>query len=263
MLRQFDRKKGIFMRKALLWSMVLLLAGAPFASAAGPELKTDDQKTLYALGLAMSRNLGIFNLTEAELELVKAGLTDGVLNREAKVDLNTFGPKLQQLASARATAVAEVEKKKGHAFVDKEAAVKGATKTPSGLVISTVKAGNGASPKPTDTVKVHYTGTLIDSTVFDSSVQRGDPVTFPLNGVIKCWSEALPLMKVGGKSRIVCPSDLAYGDRGSPPRIKPGATLVFEVELLDIVKTPASSPAPQAPQTPPAPRPAPQSGAPK
>jgi FKBP-type peptidyl-prolyl cis-trans isomerase FkpA len=254
------------MRKVVLWSMVLLLAGAPLASAAGPELKTDDQKTLYALGLAMSRNLGVFNLSEAELELVKAGLADGVLHREPKVDVNAFGPKLQQLATARAAVVAEAEKKKGHAFIDKEAAAKGATKTASGLVISTVKAGNGASPKPTDTVKVHYTGTLTDSTVFDSSVQRGEPVTFPLTGVIKCWGEALPLMKVGGKSRIVCPSELAYGDRGAPPKIKPGATLVFEVELLDIVKAQPSPQAPQTPQTPQAPqsqRPAPQPGTPK
>ena len=91
-------------------------------------------------------------------------------------------------------------------------------------------------PKATDTVKVHYHGTLTDGTVFDSSVKRGEPATFPLNQVIKCWTEAVQLIKVGGKSRLVCPSGIAYGDRGSPPVIKPGATLVFEVELLDIVK---------------------------
>jgi len=100
----------------------------------------------------------------------------------------------------------------------------------------TIKAGTGPTPKPSDTVKVHYHGTLTDGTVFDSSVQRGQPATFQLSGIIPCWKEGLQLMKVGGKSRLVCPPELAYGDRGAPPRIKPGATLVFEVELLEIAK---------------------------
>jgi len=112
----------------------------------------------------------------------------------------------------------------------------GARKTESGIVIIEQKAGAGESPKATDKVKVHYHGTLSDGTVFDSSVQRGQPATFPLNGVIKCWTEGVQLMKVGEKSRLVCPADLAYGERGAPGRIKPGATLVFDVELLDIVK---------------------------
>jgi FKBP-type peptidyl-prolyl cis-trans isomerase FkpA/FKBP-type peptidyl-prolyl cis-trans isomerase FklB len=102
--------------------------------------------------------------------------------------------------------------------------------------MTTITPGKGAAPAAEDTVKVHYHGTLIDGTVFDSSVQRGEPATFRLNGVIKCWTEGVQRMKVGSKSRLVCPPQIAYGDRGAPPRIKPGATLVFEVELLDIVK---------------------------
>jgi FKBP-type peptidyl-prolyl cis-trans isomerase FkpA len=239
--------KGTFMRKAVLRSVVVLLAGVSVASAAGPELKTEDQKTLYALGLVLSQNLTSFTLSEAELEYVKAGLTDGTLNHEKKVDIQTYGPKVQQMYSARLAAVTEAEKKAGQAFLDKAATAKGATKTTSGLVISTVKPGTGASPQPTDSVKVHYTGTLTDGSVFDSSVQRGEPVTFPLGNVIRCWSEALPLMKVGGKSHLVCPPALAYGDRGAPPKIKPGATLVFDVELLDIVKQPAGGPAQPGP----------------
>ena len=216
--------------------MILVLLPVRAASSLGPDPTTDEQKTLYALGLAISRSLATFSLSEAELEFVKAGLSDGVLKRHAKVDLPAFGPKLQQLEQTRSAQVAEVEKKSGATFLNKAAAEPGATKTESGLIIKTIKPGQGASPKPSDTVKVHYHGSLTDGTVFDSSVQRGQPATFQLGQVIKCWTEGLQHMKVGGKSRFVCPSNLAYGDRGAPPQIKPGATLVFDVELLDIVK---------------------------
>jgi FKBP-type peptidyl-prolyl cis-trans isomerase FkpA/FKBP-type peptidyl-prolyl cis-trans isomerase FklB len=224
------------MLKALASSLVAVLAAASVAAAAGPEPTTDDQKTLYALGIAVSQSLATFNLTEAEFEMVKAGMSDGVLHKTPKVDLQVYAPKLQELQRARMATVAAEEKKAGQAFLTKAASEQGATKTSSGLIIKTLKPGTGATPKPTDKVKVHYQGTLTDGTVFDSSVQRGEPVTFPLNGVIKCWTEGVQLMKVGGKSRLVCPADLAYGERGAPPRIKPGATLVFEVELLDIVQ---------------------------
>ena len=115
-----------------------------------------------------------------------------------------------------------------------------AQKKPSGLVYTEIAAGTGANPTPTDRVKVEYTGKLIDGTVFDSSAQHGKPAEFTIGGVIPCWQEGVQLMKKGGKARFVCPSDIAYGDAGSPPKIKPGATLVFEVELLDIVKGPAA-----------------------
>jgi FKBP-type peptidyl-prolyl cis-trans isomerase FkpA len=203
------------------------------ASAADPT--TDDQKTMYALGLLISQSLGPFALSDSELEYVKAGVTDGVLKKQPKVDLQVYGPKVNQLQQTRVAVAAESEKKAGSGFLTKAAGEPGARKTESGAIVSTIKEGNGPTPKATDTVKVHYHGTLIDGTVFDSSVKRGEPATFPLNQVIKCWTEGLQQIKVGGKSKLVCPSTVAYGDRGSPPAIKPGATLVFEVELLEIV----------------------------
>ena len=197
---------------------------------------SDKDKTLYALGVAVSQSLGDFALTEAELEIIKSGITDGVLKRPLKVDMQTFGPKIQPFAEARAAAGSDKEKAAGNAFLAKATAEAGAKKTASGAIVKTLKEGTGASPTAADTVKVHYHGTLTDGTVFDSSVKRGEPATFPLGGVIKCWTEGVQQMKVGGKSRLTCPASVAYGDRGAPPVIKPGATLVFEVELLDIVK---------------------------
>jgi FKBP-type peptidyl-prolyl cis-trans isomerase FkpA/FKBP-type peptidyl-prolyl cis-trans isomerase FklB len=213
----------------------LLLGPLAFdVRAADPS--TDEQKTFYALGLIISQNLASFALKESELDLVKSGLTDGVLKKTPKVELQTFGPKVNQLQAARTATQAETEKKAGVSFIEKAAKEAGAKKTESGAIVIPMKEGKGESPKAADTVKVHYHGTLMDGTVFDSSVKRGEPATFPLNQVIKCWTEGVQLIKVGGKSKLVCPSAIAYGDRGSPPAIKPGATLIFEVELLEIVK---------------------------
>jgi FKBP-type peptidyl-prolyl cis-trans isomerase FkpA len=226
------------MHRSLPWLLAVAITVAVAARpAAAAELKTDDDKTLYALGLVLSNNLATFALSHEELEIVKEGLSDGVLGKDKKVPLETFGPKIQDLAKARGQKAAAAEKEKSKDFLEKAAKEKGANRTSSGLVYSEIKPGDGESPKATDTVKVHYHGTLTDGTVFDSSVQRGEPISFPLRGVIPCWTEGVQMMKVGGKSKLICPSDIAYGDRGSPPKIKPGATLVFEVELLGIEKT--------------------------
>jgi FKBP-type peptidyl-prolyl cis-trans isomerase FkpA len=223
------------MRTVILSGVTALILCAS-ALAADPAPKTDEQKTLYAIGLAISRSLATFNLSEAELNMVKSGMTDGVLNKKPKVDVNEYRIKIQELQKKRLASTAESEKKVGKAYADKMAAQKGFTRTKSGMVFGDIKKGDGASPTATDSVKVHYKGTLVDGTVFDSSIERGEPVTFGLNQVIRCWTEGLQLMKVGGKGKLVCPSDIAYGDNGRPPKIPPGATLVFEVELLDIVK---------------------------
>jgi FKBP-type peptidyl-prolyl cis-trans isomerase FkpA/FKBP-type peptidyl-prolyl cis-trans isomerase FklB len=221
-------------------ALTLLLA-AP-ALAAGPALETEDQKTVYALGLAVAQNLEQFTLSAAELDLVVAGIREGLAGK-AQLDANSYRQKIQQLAQARAQAVAEVEKKASEEFLAKFAKEKGAEKTASGLIYIPLKAGTGDSPKATDTVKVHYTGTLRDGATFDSSVERGQPTTFPLNRVIPCWTEGLQKMKKGGKAKLVCPSGIAYGDRGAPPKIKGGAALVFEVELIDIEAPSAAAPA--------------------
>jgi FKBP-type peptidyl-prolyl cis-trans isomerase FkpA len=123
------------------------------------------------------------------------------------------------------------------AYLEKAASEQGAVKTASGLVYKDLTVGTGASPTASDVVKVNYRGTLIDGTEFDSSYKRNEPAQFPLNRVIPCWTEGVQRMKVGGKARLVCPSAIAYGDAGSPPVIPGGATLVFEIELLDIPKS--------------------------
>jgi FKBP-type peptidyl-prolyl cis-trans isomerase len=199
-------------------------------------LENDEQKTLYTLGLLVGRNVKPFALTADELAIVKAGMSDAVLDAKPQVDIDTYGPKVNELAQKRASAGADDMKKKGQEFADAVAKQTGATKTPSGIVLRTIKAGTGGSPTPQDTVKVHYEGKLVDGTIFDSSISRGEPVEFPLGGVVPCWTEALQKMKKGEKAQVVCPSSAAYGDRGAPPAIPPGATLSFEVELLDFHK---------------------------
>jgi FKBP-type peptidyl-prolyl cis-trans isomerase FkpA len=216
------------------------------------KLENDDQKTLYALGLIIGRNVANFNLTPAELELVKAGISDSALGKKPEIDLQTYGPKVNQLSRKRAEAKSAEEKKKGTAFADNAAKEPGAERTASGMVFKSLKPGSGEQPKAEDTVKVNYRGTLTDGTEFDSSYKRNEPATFPLRGVIPCWTEGVQKMKVGEKAKLVCPSAIAYGDGGRPPSIPGGATLVFEVELLDIVKqqTPQpglSIPPPSAP----------------
>ena len=186
------------MRILLSCCLALLLITGTATLAAAPEITTDEQKTLYTLGLALSRSLGGFTLSEAELEIVKLGLTDGVLQREPKADPQLFMPKVQELQKTRTAAMAAVEHKAGEDFLAKAAAAPRATKTDSGLIITTLTPGTGAAPTADDTVRVHYHGTLIDGTVFDSSVQRGEPATFPLKGVIKCWTEGVQHMHVGG-----------------------------------------------------------------
>jgi FKBP-type peptidyl-prolyl cis-trans isomerase FkpA len=206
-------------------------APKPVVPAVKP-LSTDDEKTIYALGLSIAKSLSQFDLSPAEVEIVKRALSDSASNKP-EVKLEEWGPKIDPLVRARGAKQAEKQKVESAAYLAKCAAEPGAVKTDSGIVITELKAGAGESPKATDTVKVNYRGTLVDGTEFDSSYKRNEPASFPLNGVIPCWTEGVQRMKVGGKSRLVCPSNLAYGDQGRPS-IPGGATLVFEIELLEI-----------------------------
>jgi FKBP-type peptidyl-prolyl cis-trans isomerase len=222
-------------------ALAALLALAPAARAeeakaepakAAPKFTTE--QSLHAVGLAVAKSLETFTLTPAELESVIKGVRDGINGKAAITPESQQA--VQDLVNARRAVMGEREKKKGADYLAKAAKEKGAVKTDSGLVYVPLKEGAGASPAATDKVKVNYEGKLIDGKVFDASAKHGGPASFPLNGVIPCWTEGVQKMKVGGKARLVCPAAIAYGDRGAGSDIPPGATLDFEVELLEIVK---------------------------
>ncbi|MFN2548757.1 MAG: FKBP-type peptidyl-prolyl cis-trans isomerase [Myxococcales bacterium] len=204
---------------------------------AASDLKTEDQKSLYAIGYVVgSRNLGPLSLKPDELKIVEQGIADGANGKKAPLDVDKQMDAVNKFAQARSSAAADKEKVAGREYADKAAKEPGAQKLPDGLVYKTLKPGDGPSPQATDKVKVNYEGKLTNGTVFDSSYKRNQPAEFGLNQVIKCWTEGVQKMKVGEKARLVCPSDIAYGDHGHPPTIPGGATLVFDVELLGITK---------------------------
>lgn len=214
-----------------------------------PTPTTDDDKALYLLGVAISQQVRPFDFTDKEIALVKSGVDDGARGKE-KIDMKEmekFAPKLDELYQARIAAALTREKEAGAAYLTKAATEAGATKLPSGIVYKTTTEGTGATPVAADTVKVHYEGRFTDGKVFDSSIERGEPAEFPLEGVIGCWTEGVQQMKVGGKATLVCPPDMAYGDEGRPPQMRGGATLVFDVELLEIVKPEAAAAAAPTP----------------
>jgi FKBP-type peptidyl-prolyl cis-trans isomerase FkpA len=221
------------MLRLFIVALVTMLVTPAFAADAP---KSEDEKTLYAIGLTVARSLSIFTLTPAELEQVKQGLTDAVEGKKPAVDLAEYTGKVQELARARRKAQGEKAAAAGKEFLEKAAKEDGAVKTGSGMVYQSLKEGSGASPTATDMVKVNYRGTLIDGKEFDSSYKRGKPAEFRLDGVVKCWTEGVQKMKEGGKARLVCPSSLAYGDMGAGDLILPGSTLVFEIELLEVKK---------------------------
>jgi FKBP-type peptidyl-prolyl cis-trans isomerase len=219
----------------------VLLSTLSVAAAASttPPAETsaeEQQKILYSIGLALSRSLANYGLTSDEVTQIQRGLADGVLQREPAVDLEQYGPRIEGFLAELRGRQSDKEKVAGAAFRDAAAKQEGAVALDAGVVYFEQLAGSGAQPAAADTVRVHYRGTLRDGQLFDTSMREGgEPATFALSGVVPCFAQGIQRMRVGGKAKLVCPPDQAYGDRGFPPAIPPGATLVFELELLEIV----------------------------
>jgi FKBP-type peptidyl-prolyl cis-trans isomerase FkpA len=192
-----------------------------------------NDRIFYSIGVLLSQSIMGFNLSEHELHEIVKGLSDGVHQRADLQSARSAIPLIQGMQHTRQQAA-------GAAYLAKAALLPGAHKTSSGLLYVSTQTGTGPAPKLTDSVKVQYTGKLIDGTVFDSSDRHGGSATFPVGNIIPCWREALQLMKVGGEARVVCPSNLAYGDRGNRV-IPPGATLDFQIKLLAIAPPSAPS----------------------
>ena len=207
-----------------------------------PDLTNPKQKTSYAIGADIASTLKNRDI-DLDPKALAAGISDtlagkpALTQQEVEDTLTKLRQELMAKAEAKDKAAGEKNLEEGKAFLAANAKKDGVKTTASGLQYKVLKSGTGASPEKTDTVKVHYHGTLIDRTVFDSSVQRGEPITFPVSNVIPGWTEALQMMKVGDKWQLFIPSNLAYGEQ-SPPgsKIGPNSTLIFEVELLGIEK---------------------------
>ena len=205
-------------------------------------LDSVEAKGGYGIGLQIGQQLAGSGM-EVEAEAVARGIFDVLNNNPPAIDINEVTKALQELGQRAEAAQAEAAQAEAfkaleaenQAFLEENKKAAGVVVTDSGLQYEILTEGNGAKPTAESTVRVHYTGSLIDGTVFDSSVKRGTPAEFPVGGVIKGWTEALQLMPVGSKWRLTIPHNLAYGERGAGASIPPFATLVFEVELLDIL----------------------------
>jgi FKBP-type peptidyl-prolyl cis-trans isomerase FklB len=243
------------MKRFILIFAAFLLTLPLFAQEKSPPLKDQKDKVSYSIGLNIGSNLGRQNV-EINPEALTAGVKDAIAGKpqltqdQIKEVMTAFEKDMQQ----KQKAAGEKSAAEGKTFLEENKKKEGVKTTPSGLQYKVIKEGTGTQPKATDTVTVNYRGTLIDGKEFDSSYKRGQPATFPLNGVIKGWTEGLQLMKTGSKYQLFVPPDLAYGERTVGPDLAPNSTLIFEVELLDA--KPAAE-AGTSPAVPPASKPSP------
>src|SRR6202030_4313632 len=216
-------------------------------------LKTDKDKVSYAIGVNIGKSMRK-DTVDIEPAIFSRGMKDALsggklllTDEEMKVALTKLQTDLRAKQEQAAQKAGEINKKAGDDFLAQNKTKEGVVALPDGLQYKILKQGNGPKPAATDSVVCNYRGTLLDGTEFDSSYKRGQPATFPVNGVIKGWTEAVQLMPVGSKWQLFVPADLAYGNRGAGPDIGPNATLIFEVELLSIQNKAAQAPNPQAP----------------
>jgi FKBP-type peptidyl-prolyl cis-trans isomerase FklB len=253
------------MKRFILIVTASLLALPLLGQEKSPQLKDQKDKVSYSIGMNIGANLSRQKV-DINPDLLAAGIKDAIAGKpqltqdQVKDVMQQFEKDMEQ----KQKAAGEKNKADGAKFLDDNKKKPGVKTTASGLQYKVEKEGTGPQPKATDMVTVNYRGTLIDGTEFDSSYKRGQPATFPLNGVIKGWTEGLQLMKVGSKCQFFVPSTLAYGERSVGPDIAANATLIFEVELLDVKPPPtpapptSGSPAQAAPKAPPPPKPSPR-----
>ena len=228
------------MKNVLILGCALTM-GLAGCKKSGDAPESNEEKSLYAMGTIFGQRVKNLNLTEKDLGPLMNGFRAGALGQKELVKMEEVQGVMQEFIKKRMEQGAEIQKKDGQKYLDKFLA-EGGKKTATGLAYKIVSEGTGKIPQPTDVVKVHYHGTLTDGTVFDSSKDRGQPATFPLNRVIKGWTEGVQLIKEGGKITLVVPSELGYGIQGAPPKIPGGSVLIFEVELISIENPAAANP---------------------
>ena len=228
------------MKRKYLTPLAVLAFVAPALADNPAVLKDQRDKASYSIGVKIGADMKA-NALDLNSEALVTGLQDGISgakpqlsDKERADSLMAFEQDLQKKEIERLKQLAEKNKKEGAEFLAANKAKEGVKTLSSGLQYKVLAEGNGTQPKPTDQVTVNYRGTFLDGTEFDSSYKRGEPITFPVNGVIKAWSEALPLMKTGAKWQLFVPAELAYGEKGAGRAIGPNSTLIFEVELVGI-----------------------------